>query len=150
MTEIREGDAAPDFDVPGFNGRKKLSDYRGKVVVIYFYPKDFTPGCTTEACEFRDSYPDFKSKGIEVFGISVDSENSHKRFAEKYALPFLLVPDHSKEIASKYGVLGETSAKRVTFIIGKDGKVAFKFPKVSPKNHAKEVLSKVTELGLLA
>ncbi|MEM4772347.1 MAG: peroxiredoxin, partial [Thermoplasmatales archaeon] len=136
---------APDFEIPA-GGGKKLSDYRGKMVVVYFYPKDFTPGCTTEACEFRDSYSEFERRGIEVFGISVDSENSHKKFSEKYKLPFPLVSDKSKEIASKYGVLGGSSAKRVTFIIGKDGKVLFKFPKVNPKGHAKEILDKISEL----
>ncbi|MEM0138441.1 MAG: peroxiredoxin [Thermoplasmatales archaeon] len=145
MAEIKEGDLAPDFEIPGTSG-KKLLDYRGKMVVVYFYPKDFTPGCTTEACEFRDSYAEFKRKGIEVFGISVDSEDSHKKFAERYKLPFPLVPDKSKEIANRYGVLGDSSAKRVTFIIGKDGKILFKFPKVSPKGHANEILDKISEL----
>ncbi|MGC8644725.1 MAG: peroxiredoxin [Thermoplasmata archaeon] len=150
MVTLKEGDAAPDFEIPGTGDRRKLSDYRGNVVVVYFYPKDFTPGCTTEACEFRDTYPEFRSKGIEVFGISVDSQNSHKKFAERYSLPFPLVPDDSKEIAKRYGVLGESSAKRVTFIVGRDGKIAFVFPKVSPKEHAREVLRKIEELRLIA
>jgi peroxiredoxin Q/BCP len=118
--------------------------------VVYFYPKDFTSGCTTEACNFRDNYDKFKAKGIEVFGVSVDSQESHRKFAEKYSLPFPLVPDNSKEIAKKYGVLGMASAKRVTFIVGKDGRIAFIFPKVNPKNHAEEVLKKIEEIGLIS
>jgi peroxiredoxin Q/BCP len=150
MTNLKEGDAAPDFEIPGDKEGKKLSDYRGKVTVVYFYPKDFTSGCTTEACNFRDNYDKFKAKGIEVFGVSVDSQESHRKFAEKYSLPFPLVPDNSKEIAKKYGVLGMASAKRVTFIVGKDGKIAFIFPKVNPKNHAEEVLKKIEEIGLIS
>jgi peroxiredoxin Q/BCP len=150
MANLKVGDAAPDFEIPGDKEGKKLSDYRGKVTVVYFYPKDFTSGCTTEACNFRDNYDKFKAKGIEVFGVSVDSQESHRKFAEKYSLPFPLVPDNSKEIAKKYGVLGMASAKRVTFIVGKDGKIAFIFPKVNPKNHAEEVLKKIEEIGLIS
>jgi peroxiredoxin Q/BCP len=146
--ELKIGDIAPDFEIPLGSGRGKLSDYRGKIVVVYFYPKDFTPGCTTEACNFRDNISDFKSRGIEVIGVSIDSEVSHKKFADKYSLPFLLAPDSSKDISRKYNVLGPGAAKRVTFIIDKDGKVAYVFPKVNPKEHAVEVLGKIKELGL--
>ncbi|EQB64774.1 MAG: hypothetical protein AMDU3_IPLC00004G0352 [Thermoplasmatales archaeon I-plasma] len=146
--ELRIGDKAPDFELPPSSEKGKLSDLKGKVVVVYFYPKDFTPGCTTEACNFRDNFDDFKKRGIEVVGVSTDSENSHKKFVEKYELPFLLAPDSSKEISKKYNVLGMGTAKRVTFIIDKEGKIAYIFPKVSPKEHAKEVLDKILDLGI--
>jgi peroxiredoxin Q/BCP len=146
--ELKVGDSAPDFEIPVGRGRGKLSDYRGKTVVVYFYPKDFTPGCTTEACNFRDNFSDFKSRGIEVIGVSLDSEESHKKFADRYTLPFLLASDSSKGISRKYNVLGPGAAKRVTFIINKEGKIAYIFPKVNPKEHATEVLGKITELGL--
>ncbi len=146
--ELKIGDVAPDFELPFGSGKRRLSEYRGKVVVVYFYPKDDTPGCTTEACNFRDNFDDYKSKGIEVIGVSVDSESSHKKFAEKYDLPFVLTADTSKEISKKYNVLGIGTAKRVTFIINKEGKIAHIYPKVSPKEHANEVMGKIKELGL--
>jgi peroxiredoxin Q/BCP len=146
--ELSVGDVAPDFELPLGTGMGKLSNYRGKVVVVYFYPKDDTPGCTTEACNFRDNFDDFKAKGIEVIGVSVDSERSHKKFTEKYGLPFLLAADTSKEISRKYNVLGLGTARRVTFIINREGKIAHIFPKVSPKEHAHEVMGKIVELGL--
>jgi peroxiredoxin Q/BCP len=149
-SELKVGDRAPDFELPPGSGKGKLSDHRGNVVVVYFYPKDDTPGCTTEACNFRDNYEDFKAKGIQVIGVSVDSDRSHKKFAEKYGLPFVLAPDVSKDISKKYNVLGPRSANRVTFIIDKEGKIAHIFPKVSPKGHAVEVLEKITELGLVS
>ncbi len=145
--ELKVGDEAPDFEIPFADGKRMLSNYRGKPVVLYFYPKDFTPGCTIEACDFRDNFSGFKERGIEVIGISVDSENSHKRFIEKYNLPFVLAPDSSKEISRKYNVLGLLTAKRVTFLIDKEGKIAFIFPKVNPRNHSTEVLDKLRELG---
>ncbi len=146
--ELKIGDVAPDFELPFGSGKRRLSEYRGKVVVVYFYPKDDTPGCTTEACNFRDNFDDYKSKGIEVIGVSVDSESSHKKFVEKYDLPFVLAADTSKEISKKYNVLGIGTAKRVTFIINKEGKIAHIYPKVSPKEHANEVMGKIKELGL--
>ena len=149
-SELKVGDGAPDFELTIGGGKGRLSDHRGKIVVVYFYPRDFTPGCTTEACNFRDNFDDFKSRGIQVIGVSVDSENSHKKFVEKYDLPFPLAPDGSKEISKKYNVLGLGSAKRVTFIIDREGKIAYIFPKVSPKEHAQEVLGKIRELGLEA
>lgn len=146
--DLKVGDIAPDFEIHMGGRNGKLSDYKGKVVVLYFYPRDFTPGCTTEACNFRDNFEDFRSRGIEVIGVSVDSEKSHAKFTEKYSLPFLLAPDGSKVISEKYNVMGLSTAKRVTFIIDKDGKIAFIFPKVSPKEHAEEVLGKIEELQL--
>ncbi|MCL4332607.1 MAG: peroxiredoxin [Candidatus Thermoplasmatota archaeon] len=148
--DLKVGDIAPDFELPFGSGKGRLSDYSGGVVVVYFYPKDDTPGCTTEACNFRDNFDDFKSRGIEVIGVSVDSEKSHKKFVEKYNLPFLLAADESKDISKKYNVLGLRSANRVTFIVDKEGRIAHIFPKVSPKEHATEVLNKIKELGLVS
>ncbi len=143
------GDVAPDFETVGQDGKRiKLSELKGKVVVLYFYPKDFTPGCTMEACNFRDNFDDFKKLGIEVVGISTDTESSHKKFSEKYNLPFFLASDKNKEVVRKYDVLGLVTAKRVTFLIDKSGKIAYVFPKVSPKEHAGEVLEKIEELKL--
>lgn len=146
---LEVGSVAPDFESVDQNGQKiKFSDYNGKVRVVYFYPRDNTPGCTTEACNFRDNYSQYEDSGIKVFGVSVDSEASHKKFADKYELNFTLVADDSKDIAQKYGVLGVNSAKRVTYIVDREGKIAFVYPKVSPKEHATEVLSKISELNL--
>lgn len=146
---LRVGDIAPDFEAIDQNGNKiRISERKGKVIVLYFYPKDFTPGCTTEACNFRDNFSEFSKRGIDVIGISVDTENSHKKFADKLNIPFLLLSDKNKEIARKYNVLGMATAKRVTFIIDKEGKIAHIFEKVSPKDHAREVLEKIEELKL--
>jgi Peroxiredoxin len=147
---IKVGDIAPDFETLDQKGNKiSLSKLRGKPVVLYFYPKDFTSGCTTEANEFKDHYDEFKKYNVEIIGVSVDSAETHKKFAEKYGLPFILGADNSKEIAKKYGVLGLATAKRVTFIIDKDGKVVYTFDKVKPKGHAQEVLEKLRELKLI-
>ena len=146
---LNEGTVAPDFESVDQNGeRVKFSDFNGKVRVVYFYPRDNTPGCTTEACNFRDNYPEYEKRGVKVFGISVDSEASHKKFADRYELNFTLVADKSKDIAEKYGVLGPSSAKRVTYIIDREGRIAHVYPKVSPKEHAAEVLRKIEELKL--
>ncbi len=146
---LRIGDLAPDFEAIDQNGRElKISERKGKVVVLYFYPKDFTPGCTAEACNFRDNFDEFTKRGIDVIGISVDSEGTHKKFADKLGIPFILLSDKGKEISKKYNVLGLTSAKRVTFIIDKEGRIAYIFEKVSPKEHAKEVINKIDELKI--
>lgn len=144
------GDIAPDFESVDQNGSTvKLSSFRGKPVVVYFYPKDDTPGCTAEACNFRDNFGDYEKAGVKVLGISVDSQNSHKKFEQKYGLNFTLVADDSKKIASDYGTLSERNAKRVTYIVDPEGKVAHVYPKVSPREHAVEVMSKLKELGLV-
>ncbi len=125
-----------------------LKDYRGKnVVVLYFYPKDFTSGCTTEACSFRDDYKLYQEKGAVVIGVSLDSVESHSKFSEKYTLPFTILSDRGKEVAKAYGVLGIGGilAKRVTFIINKDGKITHIFPKVDVKQHSEEVLRALEE-----
>jgi peroxiredoxin Q/BCP len=148
--ELKVGTLAPDFSSVDQMGREvKLSQYRGSPVVLYFYPRDDTPGCTTEACNFRDNSAEFDKRGVKVLGVSVDSPQSHKKFQEKYGLNFTLVADNSKEVSEKYGVLGGSTARRVTYIIDRDGKVAHVYSKVTPKDHATEVLSRMQELGII-
>jgi peroxiredoxin Q/BCP len=146
---VEEGKKAPDFTAKNQNGDKvKLSDLKGSRVVLYFYPKDDTPGCTKEACSFRDSSEVYESKGIKVFGISVDDEASHQKFISKYSLPFDLLADTDKKIVEKYGVWGEKSmygrkymgTLRKTFLIDEAGKVLKIFDKVKVAEHADEVL----------
>ncbi len=150
MTELKVGDTAPDFSLLDERGLPvSLKDYLGKkVVVLYFYPKDFTPGCTVEACSFRDDYKPIQDKGAVVIGVSLDSVESHLKFSEKYMLPFTILSDHKKEVAKAYGVLGVGGflAKRVTFIINKDGKITHVFTKVYVKQHSEEVLKALEEL----
>lgn len=149
MELLNIGDDAPDFEAIDQDGNKvKLSDYKDDLIVLYFYPKDNTPGCTMEAKNFRDNMDIFKEKNIKVFGVSVDSQESHKKFEDKLNLNFTLISDKPKEITKKYGVLGISTAKRVTYII-KNGKIVYVYPKVSPKEHAKEVYDKIIELKLL-
>lgn len=147
---LKVGDAAPDFESLDQNGTAvRLSSFKGKPVVLYFYPRDDTPGCTVEACNFRDNYLEYEKHGVEVLGISVDTQNSHKKFEQKYRLNFTLVADHSKQIAQDYGTLSGNTAKRITYIIGPEGKIAYIYPKVSPKEHAIEVMSRLKELGFV-
>jgi thioredoxin-dependent peroxiredoxin len=146
---LKAGDTAPDFSTEMVTGDQisfvKLSDFRGKRVVLYFYPKDSTPGCTREACSFRDSYQRFEEAGVVVLGCSVDSSDSHKVFAKKYNLPFPLLLDHDRSIARAYGaangipILGLD--KRITYLIGPDGKILKVFPRVDPANHANEIIN---------
>lgn len=150
LTELKVGDKAPDFSLLDEKGRPvSLKDFLGKnVVVLYFYPKDFTPGCTTEACAFRDNYKPFEEKGAVVIGVSVDSVESHEKFSQKYNLPFDILSDSKKEVAKAYGVLGFGGfiAKRVTFIINKEGKITHIFPKVDVGQHSEEVLRAIEEI----
>ncbi|PIO48773.1 MAG: thioredoxin-dependent thiol peroxidase [[Chlorobium] sp. 445] len=141
-TALKVGDMAPDFELKADDGRTvKLSDYKDKTVVLFFYPKDETPGCTKEACAFRDTYDDFKAAGIEVFGISVDNIDSHQAFKKKQNLNFTLLSDETKDVSKKYGVLGLMGySQRVTFLIGKGGIIKKIFKDVNPEQHAKEVL----------
>jgi len=148
--KLKEGEKAPDFTGPANGGGKvSLADFKGKNVVLYFYPKDDTPGCTKEACAFRDGFAAFKKKGAVVLGVSVDSAKSHDKFAEKFKLPFALVSDEAKKIVQAYGVWGEKSfmgrkylgTHRVTFLIGPDGRIKKIWPKVKPEEHAEEVLA---------
>lgn len=145
----KEGAVAPNFVAQDANGDTvRLKDLRGQKVVLYFYPKDDTPGCTKEACAFRDAFADFKKRDIKVLGVSVDSEASHKKFAAKYKLPFTLLSDPDHAIADAYGVYGEKKfmgrtylgVKRITFLIDEKGKVKKVFEKVKPEEHALEVL----------
>ena len=146
---VKEGNKAPDFTARNQDGEKvSLSDLKGQRVVLYFYPKDDTPGCTKEACSFRDSNDVYAEKGIKVFGISTDDETSHQKFISKYSLPFDLLADTDKKIVEKYGVWGEKSmygkkymgTLRKTFLIGEDGKIVKIFDKVNVTEHADEVL----------
>lgn len=146
---LKEGDAAPDFTAKNQNGENvKLSDFRGNRVVLYFYPKDDTPGCTKQACSLRDSFETFEEKGIKVFGVSIDDEKSHQKFISKYALPFDLLADTEKEIVNAYGVYGEKTnygrkymgINRTTFLIDANGEIVKIFKKVKVDEHAAEVL----------
>lgn len=146
---LKEGSVAPDFKATNTNGETvRLKDLRGQKVVLYFYPKDDTPGCTKEACSFRDAFGAFKKRGIEVLGVSTDSEASHQKFTAKYKLPFTLLADTDHSIADAYGVYGEKKfmgrtymgVKRMTFLIDEKGKIAKIFEKVKVDEHAREVL----------
>lgn len=146
---LEEGNAAPDFTAKDQDGNEiKLTDYRGKRVVLYFYPKDDTPGCTKEACSFRDANDVYAEKGIKVFGVSTDSEKSHQKFISKFNLPFTLLADTDKKIVNDYGVYGEKSlygrkymgVNRMTFLIDENGKIVKIFKKVNVSEHADEVL----------
>ncbi|HWF87536.1 MAG TPA: thioredoxin-dependent thiol peroxidase [Pyrinomonadaceae bacterium] len=147
---LKEGSAAPAFKTTDANGETvSLKDLRGQKVVLYFYPKDDTPGCTKEACSFRDSFSQFKKKGIAVLGVSPDSEAKHQKFVAKYNLPFTLLADTDKAIAEAYGVWGEKKfmgrtymgVHRTTFLIDEKGKIKKIFEKVKPEDHASEVLA---------
>jgi peroxiredoxin Q/BCP len=147
---VKEGSKAPDFTARNQNGEKvRLSDLKGQRVVLYFYPKDDTPGCTKEACSFRDADDVFAEKGIKVLGVSTDDEKSHQKFISKFSLPFDLLADTDKEIVEKYGVWGEKSmygkkymgTMRKTFLIDEDQKVVKIFDKVNVAEHADEVLA---------
>jgi peroxiredoxin Q/BCP len=148
-TTLKEGDKAPAFTGLDQNGRKiSLSDYRGKKVILYFYPKDDTPGCTAQACNLRDNYASLKKKGFEIIGVSVDNEKSHKKFEEKYDLPFTLIADSDKKIVNSYGVFGEKKfmgraymgTMRTTFVIDEKGIIEKIIVKPDTKNHARQVL----------
>lgn len=152
MTEIKVkvGDIAPQFTAPTTSGSNlSLNDIVSKKhVVLYFYPKDDTPGCTKEACSFRDNLQAVKELGAEIIGVSVDDVQSHKRFTDKYHLPFTLVSDADKRISTAYGVLKDpgTYTNRVTFLIRKGGKVAKIFPKVDVSKHTEEIVAALKEL----
>ena len=147
---LQEGTIAPDFTLPTDGGGEvTLSDYRGKKVVLYFYPKDDTPGCTTEACNFRDDYSQIVAAGAAVLGVSPDSVKSHDKFKLKYQLPFALLSDPDHQVAEMYGAWGEKKLYgktymgilRSTFIIDEQGKILKVFPQVEPKEHSREVLA---------
>ena len=149
-------DKAPEFTLPDQNGKDvALKDFRGKNVVLYFYPRADTPGCTIEACEFRDSYKKLQKTGAILLGISPDTPKAQKKFEEKFDLPFTLLGDAEKKVANLYGVYKEKNmygkkvmgVARTTFIIGPEGKIKRVFNKVKPEGHADEVLAELKKLG---
>ncbi|MFA6277420.1 MAG: thioredoxin-dependent thiol peroxidase [Pedobacter sp.] len=149
MSTIKVGDKAPTFTSKDQNGNTvSLDQFKGQKVVLYFYPKDDTPGCTTEACDFRDNYQGLKAKGIEVLGVSIDDEKSHQKFIAKHSLPFTLLADTDKAIVEAYGVWGEKNMYgkkymgtiRTTFIIDEEGKIAHIISKVDTKSPTAQVL----------
>ncbi|MEM2154605.1 MAG: peroxiredoxin [Nitrososphaeria archaeon] len=146
---LKVGAQIPEIVALDQNGEKiNFRDFVGKVTVIYFYPKDFTPGCTKEACSFRDNMGRFKD--INVVGVSVQDVDSHKRFYLTHSLNFTLIADHDKKVSETFGVLRPSGvAERVTFIFDKGGILRYVFDKVNPENHAEEVLAKIDELGLM-
>ena len=147
---LKEGDKAPDFSALTQEGKTvSLADFAGRNVLLYFYPKDDTPGCTREACGFRDSFAAFRKKRVVVLGVSPDSVKSHLKFAEKFELPFPLLADEEKRIVQAYGVWGQKQfmgrsymgTHRVSFLIGPDGRIRKTWPKVKPDEHPAEVLA---------
>jgi thioredoxin-dependent peroxiredoxin len=147
---LKEGDAAPDFTARDAEGNEvSLEGLRGRRVVLYFYPKDDTPGCTKQACSLRDSHSVFEGQGIKVLGVSLDDEESHRKFAAKYDLPFTLLADTDHAVADRYGVYGEKSymgksymgVDRKTFLIDEEGRIKKIFDKVNVEEHADEVLA---------
>lgn len=150
MKELKEGDKAPDFFkyVDGLN----KDDFKGKKIILYFYPKDMTPGCTAEACNLRDNYEDLKAKGFEVIGVSPDDEKRHERFKEKNNLPFILIPDTEKKILNDYGVWGEKKmygktymgVLRTTFIIDENGVIEKIIRKVKTKDHTNQIYKELS------
>ena len=153
--DLKPGDSAPDFEALALGGGHgtgetvRLADFAGKHLILYFYPKDDTPGCTAQACGVRDRWPDFRAHDATLFGVSLDSLESHRTFIDKYGLPFPLLSDVDGKIASAYGVLIEkerdgkvfTVAERSTFVIGPDGRIAAVFRRVRPEEHADQVLA---------
>jgi len=155
---LTTGAPAPEFHIPAVTRQNEtlmsLADYRGKSIVLYFYPKDDTPGCTTESCGFRDMLPEFEAAGSVILGISPDNQESHKKFAEKHALPFPLLADANHAVAEAYGVWKERSnygktymgIERTTFVIGKEGNIAKIYPRVKVEEHVAKVLDFVKTL----
>lgn len=149
MTTLKEGDKAPDFSVPDQDGKtRQLADYNGKKLVLFFYPKASTPGCTAEACNLRDNYEHFQKKGYEILGVSADSQKKQKNFRDKYDLPYPLLADEDKEVINAYGVWGPKKfmgkeydgIHRTTFVIDEEGKIEDIIGKVKTKEHSAQIL----------
>lgn len=149
MTTLKIGDKAPAFSVANENGQvMTLSDFKGKKLVLFFYPKDNTPGCTAEACSLKDSYTELKSKGFELLGISADDAKSHQKFIEKFSLPFSLLADTSHDMLNAYGVWGPKKfmgksydgISRTTFVVDENGNIERVFDKVVTSDHATQIL----------
>lgn len=146
MLEIKK--AAPNFKLLDQDGKEhSLAYHRGSYILIYFYPKDDTPGCTKEACVIRDMYKDFENNGVKVFGISSDSVESHKKFAEKYQLPFTLLSDPKKEVIKMYEADSTLFTKRISYLIGPNGLIEKVYPEVDPTTHGAEILKDIEGLN---
>jgi len=154
---IKEGVRAPGFELPDQEGKvHKLSDYKGTWILLYFYPKDDTPGCTKEACAIRDNWSSFKKLGVQVFGVSADSVSKHAKFAQKYELPFTLLADEEKHVVESYGVWGlkkfmgreYMGIHRASYLIDPEGQIAKVYEKVKPAEHAEQVLADLKGLML--
>jgi peroxiredoxin Q/BCP len=153
MPQLTIGDLAPDIHSHDQDGNTvSLGSFKGSKVILFFYPKDNTPGCTAEACNLRDNYQSLMEKGYKIIGVSADDERSHKNFSEKYVLPFPLIPDKAKNIIMDYGVWGKKKLygkeydgiNRMTFIIDEAGRIAHIFTKVDTKNHTAQILKAIT------
>lgn len=153
MALLQIGDKAPEFGALDSKGKKiLLKNYVGKKVILYFYPKDNTPGCIAEACNLRDNYEVLLEKGFEIIGVSADNEQSHEKFIAKYDLPFPLIPDTDKKIINAYGVWGEKKMYgksyegivRTTYVISENGKIEYVIEKVNTKNHTQQILDQIT------
>lgn len=149
---MKEGDIAPDFTAIDHNGKTiRLADYKGKKLILYFYPKDDTPGCTAEACNLRDNYNMLLEKGFDIIGVSADDQKKHLKFVDKYDLPFPLIPDTDKQIINAFGVWGwkkfmgreYEGINRKTFVIDESGKILKVFEKVNTKAHAEQILAEL-------
>ena len=149
MSKLKVGDKVPEFQGKDENGKTvKSSDYKGKKLIVYFYPKDMTPGCTNQACNLRENYESLKSKGFEILGVSADSEARHQKFIEKYNLPFQLIADTEKEVINQFGVWGPKKfmgkeyegINRTTFVIDEEGKILSIIDKVKTKDHTQQII----------
>ena len=139
---LQVGSLAPDFELPDQDANlHKLSSYRGKKVLIYFYPKDNTPGCTAEACSLRDNFNELKEKNLVIFGISADTVESHKKFAEEHGLPFTLLADPEKKVVQLYNANGKLFVSRISYLIDEEGKIQKLYPKVNPLDHANQIMA---------
>ena len=151
IAEINTGQTAPNFNLQDQNGNwHTLDNYKGQWVVLFFYPKDQTPGCTTEACNFRDNIFEFQKLNTQILGVSLDDIESHQAFSEKYSLPYPILADVNKECATEYGVLGKfmmmTIAKRQSFLINPEGQIVKHYKKVDPDTHTQEVIIDLKQL----